>query len=611
MVALDWDEDEIITRDLRLPPGILAHKLKQPRIRISGPPALGFVPGAGLLGLAARHRGHQKRGRRALPLPGSPKPSAPRVAVSRSVSFFVPETDRLADQRLIDAARSTLLRAAERSRHKEQSEPSVEIDLAELEDEDLDTIELSPAAVEAAVESVVFELTKQQFAMAPPEPMGPLAAELPKKSPVLDMAWVEPPTAPAEPPPAPVREPVEQAPVSAVALSSRPGQLVSADDLDEAPPLVMRPGRIELLAKAADRTAPAAVETPRAPSEPARPAGSPDVMIKGTRDRRRADRDEEEHHRAAMGFQSTMPHSWVTVPALESAPALPLVVRTSANSLTPTALPQLPSGSTRSWRSRSQWLAAALTVCAMALLMWQLLPRDGSLEIALSEPTTPVSVYLDGVKKCDVTPCEIADVHAGARVITVLAPGFERSQTEVSVIAGQLTQMTLPMKAQQPPPAPTVQGVRAKSSQSEVEIFIDGDRRGELPIELTDLTPGQHRVLLSASDRYISLEQVVEIEPGVVLDLGSIELTLLRGVLTLEVRTPRTRVLMGTKGQRSSQKDIRGPWPRELELEPGHYDVIGAKDGFHPVAYSVTVDDAHPAPHVVIDLEPNPYAYDY
>ncbi len=542
MVALDWDEDEIITRDLRLPPGILAHKLKQPRIRISGPPALGFVPGAGLLGLAARHRGHQKAGRRALPLPGSPKSSAPRVAVSRSVSFFVSETDRLADQRLIDAARSTLLRAAERSRHKEQSEPSVEIDLAELEDEDLDTIELSPAAVEAAVESVVFELTKQQSAMAPPEPMGPLAAELPKKSPVLDMAWVEPPTAPAE---------------------------------------------------------------------PARQAGSPDVMTKGTRDRRRADRDEEEHHRAAMGFQSTMPHSWVTVPALESAPALPLVVRTSANSLMPTALPQLPSGSTSSWRSRSQWLAAALTVCATALLIWQLLPRDGSLEIALSEPTTPVSVYLDGVKKCDVTPCEIADVHAGARVITVLAPGFERSQTEVSVIAGQLTQMTLPMKAQQPPPVPTVQGVRAKSSQSEVEIFIDGDRRGELPIELTDLTPGQHRVIFSASDRYISLEQVVEIEPGVVLDLGSIELTLLRGVLTLEVRTPRTRVLMGTKGQRSSQKDIHGPWPRELELEPGHYDVIGAKDGFHPVAYSVTVDDAHPAPHVVIDLEPNPYAYDY
>ncbi len=332
-----------------------------------------------------------------------------------------------------------------------------------------------------------------------------------------------------------------------------------------------------------------------------------------TRERRRVEGREEEQHRQSMGYESTMPYSWVTVPALESCPALPLVEQPSAASLAPTALPELPSlpslGRT-SWRSVAQWLAVAAAVVAMALITWQLMPRDGALRIALSEPVGAVAVYVDGAKKCDVVPCDLSELRPGARMITVMAPGFERSQTVASVLAGELVEVTLPVKALPPPPKPTVQGLRATTQQRGVEVFVDGKRRGELPIELKDLTPGQHTVLFSASDRYAALEQVVEIGADSITDLGSIELTLLRGLLTLEVRTPRTRVLLGTKGKRSSQKDVRGPWPKQIELEPGHYDVIGAKEGFLPVTYSVAVDAKHPEPHVVIELTRDPYYYE-
>jgi hypothetical protein len=822
MVALDWDEDEDITRDMRWPPGILSQKLTQPRVRmlgpLLGPPALGFVPGAGLLGQATGGGAHQKRSRRALPLPGSTKPRSRSMTVPRPVSFFVGETDRSADQQLIDNARLTLRRATERTQRKEQSEPSIEIDLDELEaaqldpseldPEDLETIELAPQAVEKALESVVFALTRRASEeLQPPESLASAAptnpfliesssaltwppaafsepsdvepetlpaakltelqtaatvatgpagaepdswieltlAELPKKSPVLDLTFDGWPPSEGECPSEPVADLGPEAPSSAPALPSRPGQLVPEDDLDEAPPMMVDMSMIERLARAADgarplaprppvaqaktsvgppplplrrqgnvtqawpppmdpavvdagpgpRTgdtlagvcpeppvweaplppldevpppadeivppppprseiravsvvtepqwapreddpppsapmarpvAPPAFEAPpstyeSATYEPARPVSSPHPMTRGTRDRRRDDKEEEERHRAALGYPSTMPFSWVTVPALESSPALPLIPKVTANSLAPTMLaptmlaqlPPVPSGS---WRSRTQWLAAALTLCAVALLTWQLLPRDGSLRVDLAQSTpaqsTPsVAIYLDGVKKCDATPCEIAEVHTGARVITVMAPGFERAQTTASVAPGELTQLTLSMKAIPPPPEPTVQGLRAKSAQRGVEISVDGEGRGELPIELNDLTPGRHLVRFSASDRYAAFEQEIDLGAGTVKDLGSIELTLLRGLVTIEVRTARTRVLIGNKGRRASQKDIRGPWPRKLELEPGHYDVIGAKEGFLPVAYSVTVDAAHPEPHVVIDLEPNPYAYNY
>ncbi|MBW2453171.1 MAG: PEGA domain-containing protein [Deltaproteobacteria bacterium] len=439
-----------------------------------------------------------------------------------------------------------------------------------------------------------------------------------REEPLLAAEDVPPPIAKvidSEPPPPAERDVAAASPVVAPEPTVIINEAVTPPDVAEAQPaeLPVDRGLVGLRPSAVEVRAATELIVPPSPATGDRSETASDRAPSNiTRERRRVEGREEEHHRQSLGYESTMPYSWVTVPALESSPALPLVEKPSAVSLAPTALPELPSLaplSRSSWRSGAQWLAVAAMVVGMALLTWQLLPREGSLRIALSEPVGAAAVYVDGAKKCDVLPCELADVRPGARVITVMAPGFERSQTVASVLAGELIEVTLPVKALPPPPEPTVQGLRATSAQRGVEVFVDGKRRGELPIELKDLTPGQHTVLFSAGDRYAALEQVVELGADTIEDLGAIELTLLRGVLTLEVRTPRTRVLLGTKGKRSSQKDLRGPWPKELELEPGHYDVIGAKEGYLPVSYSVAVDAKHPEPHVVIDLEPDPNYY--
>ena len=98
MADIDWDDDEDITRDRRWPPGMSFRNLTQPQIRIMGPPALGFVPGAGALGRAKRDESGRRRSRRALPLPGSAKGRGLRCRSHRPENFSGPDTDRLAGQ---------------------------------------------------------------------------------------------------------------------------------------------------------------------------------------------------------------------------------------------------------------------------------------------------------------------------------------------------------------------------------------------------------------------------------------------------------------------------------------------------------------------------------
>ena len=68
------------------------------------------------------------------------------------------------------------------------------------------------------------------------------------------------------------------------------------------------------------------------------------------------------------------------------------------------------------------------------------------------------------------------------------------------------------------------QGFEATSAESGVKVFIDGIERGTLPAAFDDLTPGPHRIRFERANGRGSSERVVEVEPGKITNLGSIEL---------------------------------------------------------------------------------------
>jgi hypothetical protein len=83
-----------------------------------------------------------------------------------------------------------------------------------------------------------------------------------------------------------------------------------------------------------------------------------------------------------------------------------------------------------------------------------------------------------------------------------------------------------PASIEQPakPAVPLRQGFEAKSTEQGVRVFVDGSERGTLPLVVDDLTPGPHRVRFERASGRGSTERVVEVAPGGVTDLGTVEL---------------------------------------------------------------------------------------
>lgn len=138
-----------------------------------------------------------------------------------------------------------------------------------------------------------------------------------------------------------------------------------------------------------------------------------------------------------------------------------------------------------------------------------------------------------------------------------------------------------PMSA--PPPAGATEsetGTLTLSVSTEgAQVSIDGAPRDvRAPVALP---PGPHTVRIEAPG-YQAVEREVTIEPGASLALGEITLVGQLQPVIVEVE-PKSAYVMVTRSGELTGRRYAAPWPRTIELEPGHYTVVAFRNGLETV----------------------------
>lgn len=164
---------------------------------------------------------------------------------------------------------------------------------------------------------------------------------------------------------------------------------------------------------------------------------------------------------------------------------------------------------------------AAVMIFAVALRL-----RPGTLVITASsstgEPPAAVKFVIDGVERCQSTPCRVEKLAPGAHLVGVSAAGFAPFAERAIVIepgehAAQHVSLT--------PESPEVAQLSVSVSSPGAAVWVDGTEFGPAPITVRDLRPGQHSVrIIDPSHRSKSYDGMVTLAPGESRQLGPIAL---------------------------------------------------------------------------------------
>jgi len=265
------------------------------------------------------------------------------------------------------------------------------------------------------------------------------------------------------------------------------------------------------------------------------------------------------------------------------------------------AMVQPPPPPPRRWaRSLALAVIALAGLCA-ALVLWQR-PHRGSLHVDISvdgkTPVRDVEVYVDGQRECIHVPCVIDGVAVGARTVRIVAQGFAAPEavTEVVTVDKQSV-IRVPLES-----ITSRTGISVGGLYPEVKVWVDGEERGTLPLRVTELAPGPHRLRIAGSDRYEPLERTVEVSAGRVSDLGEIKLGVRLGRITVDLKTPGASVLIVRDGTR---KVMHGPWPMSVDVTTAdNWRLSASKPGFEDLEMPLDFGDGRADQSVIIDLEP-------
>lgn len=161
------------------------------------------------------------------------------------------------------------------------------------------------------------------------------------------------------------------------------------------------------------------------------------------------------------------------------------------------------------FETQSQWVEVkASEKVTMAPVMKQAGGKTGTVVVEADVPGA--EVYIDGNKHPDVTPTAVSNVIEGLHVVEVRKePAMPWKQT-VQVIAGQQVKVRGELMS-------TMGGlggtIRVLTNVPGAKVYLDGAEKGEAPMDLKDVKPGEHVVEVRA-DGYETREERVAINAG-------------------------------------------------------------------------------------------------
>ncbi|MEJ7730399.1 MAG: PEGA domain-containing protein [Polyangiaceae bacterium] len=294
-----------------------------------------------------------------------------------------------------------------------------------------------------------------------------------------------------------------------------------------------------------------------------------------------------------MGDVAIGPGAPAPVPFLSSPPRIPEGLAEGPMAYgQPVVLPSLvpfepvtePSG----WSKIAALLGALSLVISIGLGAYLLWPRTGQLRVEIADQAGPmgrVEVFVDGQKRCETTPCVVADLVPGGHHVEVGVGDAPRVAVSGEVVAGRERMLRVPLAR--------TAIVKAAGTQPGVKVFVDGKDLGPLPTLVKDVTPGQHRLVFDGGDRYEPLEETIEAVAGQTVDMGNVVLPVKKGLVTVHLDTPGATVLLVAEGERT-QKILPGPWPMTLDVQAAQgWKLIARKAGFRELTEPLTFADGN------------------
>lgn len=256
-----------------------------------------------------------------------------------------------------------------------------------------------------------------------------------------------------------------------------------------------------------------------------------------------------------------------------------------------------PAGSVRS--RRLILAVAALTFGAVALIVG-LRMRTGAVVVTVSSESggavRNVVVKVDGVVRCQATPCEVKGLEPGAHLVSASAAGLAAgAERAFSIAPGERS-------------AEHVALANTEAARSELDVsgvgqglrvFVDGRDLGPPPVAIRDIEPSTHVVrVMGPGNLYQPYEETVKVEPGEARSLGPVRLKLLRGRLSLSAGDGADGARVEVDGRRVS----RLPTTLELSADQAH-EVTAERRGFADFSEEVVFDNA-PDRSLQISLTP-------
>jgi len=278
-----------------------------------------------------------------------------------------------------------------------------------------------------------------------------------------------------------------------------------------------------------------------------------------------------------------------------------------------------PAAKTASKTNLWLGLAAALVV-GLALFLYLRSTGPGTLVVRVLHQGKPVDnaqVFVDGQQVCAFTPCRVKSVDPGKREVRAafaqlvgqgsveVKGGGGETELEIQLGAATGGAPTAPASSQPSADAAQAAALSMKTSLSEkVKVFVDGQEKGVLPLELKDLKPGNVTLRFEAAgDKYGKLEKTVALEPGKTLTLDDVKLPLKFVTVTFKLGTSGASVKLVQEGKPDTVLAFGGTSLDKKLDTTGTFKVVATMKGYRDFEQTIAFEEGKATQTVEVKLD--------
>jgi serine/threonine-protein kinase len=252
-----------------------------------------------------------------------------------------------------------------------------------------------------------------------------------------------------------------------------------------------------------------------------------------------------------------------------------------------TALVRPPPSRTGLWIV----IAVAVLLAGAFGFYFFIMPHPGRLIVKVTDAKgnapDKVEVSVDGKSQCVTAPCIVESVSPNkTHNVKVRADGYDAPPDQtVSVDRDKEATVVFTLGAGG---KKNGTGLRVSGKQVGVKLYVDGDEKGPLPQELTELAPGDHKVKIAGSDRYAPMEKNIIVVKDEMQDLGDVSLKVVKGKATINLITTGAKVTLIDGNDRRELPTL----PISVDIDTSkHWTLEASKTGYDEYKQVISFED--------------------